>query len=64
MSEFVLALGLVFVIEGFAFALFPGHVKRALAAIQESPEQFLRTVGVVSAGAGVVIIWLVRLING
>ena len=60
MSEFLVALGLVFVIEGLVFAAMPGAAKRALAAIVESPEQFLRIVGIVSAVAGLVIIWLVR----
>jgi len=60
MSEFLVALGLVFVIEGIVFAAMPGPAKRALAAIVESPEQFLRIVGIVSAVAGLVIIWLVR----
>jgi len=60
MSEFFVALGLVFVIEGLVFAAMPGPAKRALAAIVESPEQFLRIVGIVSAVAGLVIIWLVR----
>ncbi len=64
MYEFVVALGLVFFIEGLLFAAIPGPAKRALAAIMESPEPFLRIVGVVSAVAGLVIIWLVRAVHG
>jgi uncharacterized protein YjeT (DUF2065 family) len=64
MSEFIVALGLVFVIEGLVFAAMPGPAKRALAAIVESPEQFLRVVGISSAVAGLVIIWLVRALHG
>jgi uncharacterized protein YjeT (DUF2065 family) len=64
MSEFIVALGLVFVIEGLVFAAMPGPAKRALAAIVDSPEQFLRVVGISSAVAGVVIIWLVRALHG
>jgi uncharacterized protein YjeT (DUF2065 family) len=64
MSEFVVALGLVFVIEGLVFAAMPGPAKRALAAIVDSPDQFLRIVGIVSAVAGLVIIWLVRALHG
>ena len=60
MSEFLVALGLVLVIEGLIFAAMPGPAKRALASIMESPDQFLRMVGIVSAVAGLVIIWLVR----
>jgi uncharacterized protein YjeT (DUF2065 family) len=64
MSEFIVALGLVFVIEGLVFAAMPGPAKRALAAIVDSPEQFLRIVGISSAVAGLVIIWLVRALHG
>jgi uncharacterized protein YjeT (DUF2065 family) len=64
MSEFIVALGLVFVIEGLVFAAMPGQAKRALTAIVESPEQFLRVVGISSAVAGLVIIWLVRAVHG
>jgi uncharacterized protein YjeT (DUF2065 family) len=64
MSEFIVALGLVFVIEGLVFAAMPGPAKRALAAIVDSPEQFLRVVGISSAVAGLVIIWLVRALHG
>ena len=64
MSEFIVALGLVFVIEGLVFAAMPGPAKRALAAILDSPDQFLRIVGIVSAVAGLVIIWLVRAVHG
>jgi uncharacterized protein YjeT (DUF2065 family) len=60
MSEFIVALGLVFVIEGLAFAAFPGPAKRALTTVMESPESFLRIVGIVSAVAGLVMIWLTR----
>ncbi len=60
MSEFIVALGLVFVIEGLVFAAFPGPAKRALKTVTESPENFLRVVGIVSAIAGLVMIWLTR----
>lgn len=63
MSEFLVALGLEFVIEGLVFAAMPGAAKRALSSIMESPDQFLRMVGIVSAVAGLVIIWLVRSVS-
>lgn len=64
MTQFVVALGLVFVIEGLVFAAFPGPAKRALHTVTESPEHFLRIVGIVSAVVGLVMIWLVRGIQG
>ncbi len=60
MLEFLSALGLVFVIEGLAFAAFPGMTKRALASVLESPDNVLRVVGLVSAVVGLVQIWIVR----
>jgi uncharacterized protein len=60
MTDFLAALGLVFVIEGLVFAAFPNAAKRAVAAVMETPEQGLRAVGLVSAVFGLAVIWLVR----
>lgn len=60
MTEFVVALGLVLVIEGLLFAAFPGFAKRLAASALESPETSLRVAGIVSALLGVVLIWLMR----
>ena len=60
MTDFLVALGLVFAIEGLVFAALPGAAKRAMASVLETPEPTLRVVGVVSAVIGVLIIWLVR----
>ena len=60
MSDFLVALGLVFVIEGVLFAAFPIGIKRAMLAALDTTESRLRIVGLVSALAGVLIIWLVR----
>jgi uncharacterized protein len=60
MSDFLIAIGLVFVIEGLVFAAFPGTAKRAMLSALETPEQLLRIVGIVCAAFGVVVIWLVR----
>lgn len=60
MSDFFVALGLVFAIEGLMFAAFPGMAKRAMATVLETPEAPLRILGVSSALFGVVLIWLVR----
>jgi len=60
MSDFLIALGLVFAIEGLVFAAFPAIVKRAMAQVMETPDAALRIVGIVSAVLGVALIWLVR----
>ena len=38
MSDFLVALGLVFAIEGLIFAAFPGAAKRAMASALETPD--------------------------
>ena len=60
MSEFVVALGLVFVIEGLVFAAFPGQTRRAVAAVLETPDQVLRLIGLLSAMFGIAVIWFMR----
>jgi uncharacterized protein YjeT (DUF2065 family) len=60
MSDFLAALGLFFAIEGLIFAAFPAAAKRAVAAVLESPDGMLRSVGILSAAIGVAIVWLVR----
>jgi uncharacterized protein len=60
MSDLVVAIGLVFAIEGIAFAAFPGVVRRAMAHVAETPDGPLRLVGIISAGVGVLLVWMVR----
>ena len=50
----------MFVIEGIIFAAFPGPAKRAMMSVIETPEASLRLIGVGSALAGLVVVWLVR----
>jgi uncharacterized protein YjeT (DUF2065 family) len=60
MADFLVALGLVLVIEGLTFAAFPGAAKRALAALIETPDGNLRLAGLVSAIVGVLVVWALR----
>ncbi len=60
MSDILVALGLVLVLEGALYALFPEFMKRMAAQAQIVPGDTLRTVGVVAAGAGVALVWMVR----
>jgi uncharacterized protein YjeT (DUF2065 family) len=60
MMDFLVALGLVFVIEGLIFAVSPASAKNAMAHVLETPEGPLRVIGIVSAVLGVVLVWLVR----
>lgn len=60
MSQLLVSFGLVFVIEGLLFAAFPGTARRSAVAILETPEQTLRVLGLISAAAGVGLVWLTR----
>ena len=59
MAQFIVAVGLVLVIEGLLFAAFPRAAKRLAASALESPETSLRIAGLVSAVLGLVLIVLV-----
>ena len=63
-QEFLMALGLVFVIEGLLYALVPGHLKRMLRTMQELSDDQLRMGGVSAIALGVAIVWLVRSLGG
>jgi uncharacterized protein len=60
MTDFLAALGLVFVIEGLVFAAFPQAARRAVATMTQTPDEALRVVGLLSAVLGLVVVWLVR----
>jgi uncharacterized protein YjeT (DUF2065 family) len=60
MADFIVALGLVFVIEGLIFAASPSAAKNAMAHVMETADGPLRVVGIVSAVVGLVLVWLVR----
>ena len=60
MTDFIVAIGLVFVIEGLIFAASPSAAKNAMAHVLETPDRPLRLVGIVSAVLGVGLVWLVR----
>lgn len=59
-DDLVTALALLLVIEGALYALFPDAMKRMLARMMSIPAGSLRMAGIVSAVAGVAIVWLVR----
>jgi uncharacterized protein YjeT (DUF2065 family) len=60
MSEAVAAIGLLLVLEGALYALFPDAMKRTAAQVLNTPADLLRTLGVVCAATGVALVWLVR----
>lgn len=60
MSDFLTALALVFVIEGLVLALIPHRLRWLLEQLAEVPPEALRVAGLVSAGAGLLGVWLIR----
>ena len=60
MADFIVALGLVFVIEGLIFAVSPGRRRTPWRMCWKPPDGPLRLVGIASAVLGVVLVWLVR----
>ena len=60
MSDFVVALGLVLVIEGVLYALLPDAMKRMMAQVLDLPANQLRIAGLVAALVGLGIGWVVR----
>ena len=59
-TDFLTAFGLVFVIEGVAYALFPNSFKKLFIAALEQSIAKLRMLGLIGAIVGVAIIWIAR----
>ena len=55
-----IALGLVLVIEGLLYALFPDFMRRTMAQMLSLPQAQVRAAALVSVALGVVVVWLVR----
>ena len=60
MSNFVAAIGLVFVIEGLLYAAAPNRFKSMITAMESIPAEKLRILGVMSIALGVAIVWFAR----
>jgi len=59
-NDFLVGLGMVFVLEGLLFAAFPGWIRGALKSALASPDAILRAIGLGSSIVGLILIWLVR----
>lgn len=60
MHDFLTALGLVFVIEGCLWCLFPAGMRKAAARAAIADPGALRTAGLLSAGLGLLLVWVMR----
>lgn len=60
MSDLIVALGLVLVIEGILYALFPDAMRRMMAQVLEMPPSVIRGAGLTAAAVGLGLVWLIR----
>jgi len=59
-SDFLIGLGVLFVLEGLMFAASPDWMRRAMKSALATPDNVLRAVGICSAVAGLILIWAIR----
>jgi uncharacterized protein YjeT (DUF2065 family) len=59
-NDFLVGLGMLFVIEGLLCAGLPQWIKRAMESVAKSSDNLLRITGLASAVCGLLLIWLVR----
>ncbi len=59
-ADFLIGLGILFVLEGLMFAASPNWMRKAMKSAITTPDNILRAVGIASAVAGLVLIWVIR----
>jgi len=59
-ADFLIGLGILFVLEGLMFAASPTWMRRAMKSALATPDNILRGVGIGSAVMGLILIWAVR----
>ena len=60
MKDLITAIGLIFFIEGLFIAIFPSRIKSMLELIKKTPENKLRTFGVIFLIIGFLIVWYIK----
>jgi uncharacterized protein YjeT (DUF2065 family) len=59
-ADFLIGIGILFVVEGLLFAASPVWMRRAMKAALATPDNVLRAVGIGSAVFGLILIWAIR----
>jgi len=59
-ADFLIGVGILFVLEGLMFAASPTWMRRAMKSSLSTPDHVLRAVGIGSAVLGLILIWLIR----
>jgi len=60
MTDLLVVVGLILVLEGGLYAVFPAGMKRLMAVMIQQPDEALRLSGLGAATFGVGIVWLVK----
>lgn len=60
MQDLLVGLGMVLVIEGLLYALFPSSIRRMAEMVKQIPDNSFRVGGVTALALGVLVVWLVR----
>jgi len=63
-STLLLALGLVMIIEGLAYALAPSLIERMLEMLRSLPETAVRQMGWLVVVTGAILVWFAVQIGG
>ncbi|CUH83920.1 DUF2065 domain-containing protein [Thalassovita mediterranea] len=60
MEHVILALGLVLIVEGLAYALAPSFIEDLLEMLRSLPEATRRNMGLAALALGVTLVWLAK----
>lgn len=60
MTVFLIAIGLVLVLEGLVFALAPNRIEDLLKMFAEIPVERRRVFGLIAVALGVGLVWLAQ----
>lgn len=63
-STIILALGLVLIVEGLAYALAPSLIEKMLEALRDLPLESRRSIGLTALALGVLLVWAAKTLSG
>jgi len=64
MTTILLALGLVFLLEGLVLALAPSRLEEALRLLATLPAETVRLIGLLAMTGGALLVWLAGWLGG
>ncbi len=57
MAWVLMALGLVLIVEGLAYALAPSLIERVVEVLRSLPQSMLRQMGLLALVSGLLLVW-------